>query len=260
MNEHDKLRYELEYFFHILMLFFRALLLDSQTEFRTSIINTHDHLPSIQLEELNIRLKNSQDKIAKLSFIKKHFQTEKSQQLNILNSTKSQLKTSLMEEKSRSKIALRYSNDWKTNHILQWIQMLLQIEENYTKTIHQYENILKQTELTHQETIQILIKQNNEIKLNVNEWYKYYQNEKKDRFEKELINFRHEFNQIKRQRHDMYDEYERIKRIVEEYNQIKLNEELSLEKQKQQEETIKCIQAWWRGTILRQIKRKKKKK
>jgi hypothetical protein len=259
MHERDKLRYEIEYFFHILMLLFRALLLDSQTEFRTSISNTHNNLPTIQLEELNIRLKNAQDKIGKLSFIKKHFQTEKSQQLNILNSTKSQLKTSLMEEKSRSKIAIRYSNDWKTNHILQWIQMLLQLEENYTKTIHQYENILKQTELTHQETIQILIKQNNEIKLNVNKWYEYYQNETY-RFEKELRNFRHEFNQIKRQRYDMYEEYERMKRIVDEYNQIKLDEELSLEKQKQQEQTIKRIQAWWRGTMLRQIKRKKKKK
>jgi hypothetical protein len=255
MNERDKLRYEIEYFFHILMLLFRTLLSESSINFQTSI----NDLPSKQLDELNNRLKNSQDKIRKLSFIKKHFQTEKSHQFNLLNSTKSQLKDHFMEEKSRSKIALRYCNDWKKNHILQWIQMLLQIEENYTKTIHQYANILKQTELAHQETIKILIKQNNELKFNVNKWYEYYQNETY-RFERELTNFRHDFHQIKRQRYEMYEEYQRMNGIVEEYNQMKINEKLMLEKQKQQEEAAQRIQAWWRGTMVRHIKRKKKKK
>jgi hypothetical protein len=164
-----------------------------------------------------------------------------------------------MEEKYRSKIALRYCNDWKTNHILQWIEMLLKIEQDYTKTIHQYENILQQTEITHQETIKILIQQNNQMKFNANKWYNYYQNET-SRFERELTNFRYEFNQIKKQRQDMYEEYQRMNSIVEEYHQMKLNEQLLLEKQKQQEEAIKRIQTWWRGTIIRHIKQKRKKK
>jgi hypothetical protein len=259
MNEHDKFRYEIKYFFHILMLLFRAILLESQTEFLTSINHIHNHLPSIQLIELNNRLKTSQDKIRKLSFIKKHFPIENSQQFNVLNSSKSQLKDRFMEEKYRSKIALRYCNDWKTNHILQWIEMLLQTEENYTKTIHQYETILRQTEMTHQETIEILIKQNNEIKINGNKWYEYYQNETY-RFERELISFRHEFNQMKKQRQDMYEEYQRMKIIVDEYHQMKMNEKLILEKQKQEEEAMKRIQAWWRGTMVRHIKQKRRKK
>ncbi|CAF3562611.1 unnamed protein product [Rotaria sordida] len=137
--------------------------------------------------------------------------------------------------------------------------MLLDIEQNYIKTIHQYENILKQTDIIHQETIKILIKQNNEIKLNVNKWYEYYQNET-NRFDKELTNFRQEFYQIKRQRQYIYEEYQRMKIIVDEYNQMKINENLFLEKQKQQEESIKRIQAWWRGTMIRHIKQKRRKK
>ncbi|CAF2774180.1 unnamed protein product [Rotaria sp. Silwood2] len=112
------------------------------------------------------------------------------------------------------------------------------------------------------ETIKILTKQNNEMKLNVNKWYEYYQNET-NHFDKELINFRQEFHQIKRQRQHMYEEYQRMKIIVDEYNQMKINEKLFLEKQKQQDEAIKRIQAWWRGTMIRHIKqnrRKKKKK
>ncbi|CAF1510923.1 unnamed protein product [Rotaria sordida] len=259
MNERDKLRYEIEYFFHILILFFRALLLESQTDFLTSINNINNNLSSIQLIELNNRLKISQDKIRKFSLMKKNFHIEKSQQINELISIKSQLKDHLMEEKHRSKISLRYCNDWKKNHILQWIQMLLDIEQNYIKTIHQYENILKQTDIIHQETIKILIKQNNEIKLNVNKWYEYYQNET-NRFDKELTNFRQEFYQIKRQRQYIYEEYQRMKIIVDEYNQMKINENLFLEKQKQQEESIKRIQAWWRGTMIRHIKQKRRKK
>jgi len=246
---------ENEYFFHILMLLFRALLLDSQTDFITSVNNTHNQLPSEQLLQLNKRLKESQDKISNLSFIKKNFHTEKSQQLNILNSTKSKLKDHLMEEKYRSKIALHYCNDWKKNHIFQWIQMLLKLEDDYTKTIHKYENILKQTEQIHQETIKILIKQNNEMKINENKWYEYYQTKTSD-FERELTNFRYEFNQIKKQRKDMYDEYQRMKIIVEEYNQIKFHEQSLLDKQKQQENAIKYIQTWWRGTMIRHLKQR----
>jgi hypothetical protein len=259
MNDDDKLKYEIEYFFHILMLFFHAILLESETDFITSIDNTHNHLPSIQLIELNNRLEKSRENISKLSFIKKHFQNEKSQQLNTLNSAKSQLIDHLMEEKYRSKIASRYCNDWKRNHILQWIEMLLQIEQTYKKTIDQYENILKQTEITHQETIEILLKQNNEIKFNVSKWYDYYQNETY-RFERELINFRQEFYSIKRQRENMYEEYQRMKIIVDEDNQKKINEKLLLEKQKQKEDVIKRIQAWWRGTMIRHMKQKRRKK
>ncbi|CAF3746863.1 unnamed protein product [Adineta steineri] len=257
--EYDKFHYEIEYFFHILMLLFRTLLLEFQINVQTSITNIYNQLPSRQLIELNNRIKISQDKIRNLLFIKKHFHTEKSQQLNRINFNKSQLNDHLMEEKYRSKIALRYSNDWKQNHILQWIQMLSYIEENSQKTIDQYETIIKQTEISHKETIHILVKQNNEMKQNVNKWYEYYQNETY-RFERELIHFRNEFNQIKRQRQDMYEEYERMKIIVDEYNQMKINERLILEKEKEKEEAIKRIQAWWRGTMIRHIKQKRRKK
>jgi len=240
MNEVD----EIEYFFRLLMLFFRALLLDSDS----SINKTSNHLSSGELIDLKNRLKFSQEKISKLSFIKKHFHTEKSDQLNILDSTKDHF----MEEKFRSKIALRYCNDWKKNHILQWIQMLLQIEQDYTKTIHQYELNLKQTKIAHDETVKSLIEQKNQMKANANQWYEHYQNET-SRFERELADFRYEFNQIKRQRQDMYEEYQRMKILVEEYNQMKINERLIFDKQKQEEEAIKRIQAWWRGTMIRRI-------
>jgi hypothetical protein len=235
---------EIEYFFRLLMLFFRALLLDSDS----SINKTSNHLSSGELIDLKNRLKFSQEKISKLSFIKKHFHTEKSDQLNILDSTEDHF----MEEKFRSKIALRYCNDWKKNHILQWIQMLLQIEQDYTKTIHQYELNLKQTKIAHDETVKSLIEQKNQMKANANQWYEHYQNET-SRFERELADFRYEFNQIKRQRQEMYEEYQRMKIIVEEYNQMKINERLIFDKQKQEEEAIKRIQAWWKGTMIRRI-------
>jgi hypothetical protein len=256
MHENDKFRSEMNHFLHILILLFRALLLDSETDFLISVNHTHDHLPSQELIELNNRLKASQDQISKLSFIKKHFHTEKSHQLNLLHSTKSQLKDHFMEEKYRSKVALRYCNEWKKNHILQWIQMLLQIEQDYRKTIDQYETILQQTEITHRETIEILTKQKNEMKLKANKWYEYYQDET-SRFERELTSFRYEFNQAKRQRQDMYEEYQRMKMIVDEDNQMKINEKFALEKQKQLEEAAKRIQAWWRGTMIRHIKQKR---
>jgi hypothetical protein len=255
-NVNNQFHYEIEYFFHSLMLLFRTLILDSQTDFITTVNNTHNHLPSEQLLQLNKRLKESQDKISNLYFIKKNFHTEKYQQLN---STKSKLKNHLMEEKYRSKIALRYCNDWKKNHIFQWIQMLLKLEDDYTKTIHKYENILKQTEQTHHETIKILIKQNNEMKINENKFYEYYQTKTSD-FERELTNFRYEFNQIKKQRQNMYEEYQRMKIIVEEYNQMKIKKQILLEKQKQQENSIKYIQTWWRGTMIRHLKQKRRRK
>ncbi|CAF5100998.1 unnamed protein product, partial [Rotaria magnacalcarata] len=104
MNEHDKLRYELEYFFHILTLLFRATVLGSSTAFLTSINSINNNLLSIELIELNNRYKKSQDKINKVSNMKNYFHTEKSQELNALISMKSQLKDRLMEENYRSKI------------------------------------------------------------------------------------------------------------------------------------------------------------
>lgn len=247
MNEIDKFRDEIKYFFHFLMLLFRALLLDSEKDFSISVNNTYNHFPSKELLELNNRLKNSQDKISKLVSIKIHFPTENS----------NELKDRLMEEQYHSKVAIRYSHDWKANHIFQWIEMLLQIENDYNKTLHQYEKILQETNKIHQEKIQYLIKQNNEMKSNENKWYEYYQ-DKTSHFEKELIDFRYEFNQIKKQKQNMYKEYQKMKRIIEEYNQIKLNENILLQRQKQKGEAIKRIQAWWRGIISRQKKRRKK--
>ncbi|CAF1228494.1 unnamed protein product [Adineta ricciae] len=228
----------------------------------SSILNNNQplsHLLSVQVNELNIRLNDSQNKIKHLIFRQKHFQPDNLQHINQLNHMKFQLTNQLMEEKVRSKIALRYCNDWKTNHILQWIQMLLHIERTYTRTIHQYEIVLQHTELAHQETIKTLIKQNNELKLNSQKWYDYYQNETY-RFERELNQFRHEFHQLQRQRQDMYDEYERMKIIVDEYHQMKLDAKILFELQKQKEEAIRRIQAWWRGTIVRHLRSKRKKK
>ena len=169
------------------------------------------------------------------------------------------MKDHFMEEKYRSKIALRYCHDWKKNHLFQWIEMLLQIEQDYLKTIQQYEINFKQSEITHEETIRVLIEQRDEMKSNSNRWYEYYQNET-SRFERELTDFRFEFNQIKRQRQDMSEEYQRMNIIVDEYNQMKIKERLFLEKQKQEDEAMKRIQAWWKGTMTRHLKRTKKKK
>jgi hypothetical protein len=228
------------------MLFFRALVLDSDTP----VNKTSNHLSSKELFDLKNRLQVSQDKISKLSFMKKHFHTDH------LDSSKVQLHDHLMEEKFRLKIALNYCNNWKQNHILQWIQMLLQIEQDYINTIHQYELYLKQTNITHEQTIQILTEQKNQMKINANKWYEHYLN-KTMRFEKELTDFRYEFNQTKRQREEMNEEYQRMKIIVEEYNQMQINERLIFEQQKKDEEAIQRIQAWWRGTMIRYIKRKK---
>lgn len=259
MNERDKLIYEIEYFFHILILFFHAVLFETETDFVTSIRNINDSRPSIQLIELKNRFRASQDKIRKFSYMIKHFQTENSQDLNELMTVKSQLKDRLMEQKYRLKVSSRYCNDWKENHILQWIEMLLELEQNYVKTIDEYDNILKQTEISHQETIKTLTQQNNEIKSNTDKWYEHYQIET-NRFDKELTNFRQELNHMRRQRQYLYEEYEKMKLVVDEYNQMKLNEKLLLEKQKQQEEAIRRIQAWWRGTMTRNKKQRKRRK
>ncbi|CAF1231270.1 unnamed protein product [Adineta ricciae] len=228
----------------------------------SSILNDNQslsYLPSVQVNKLNIRLDESQNQIKHLIFRQKHFQPDNPQHITQLNQTKFQLTNQLMEEKVRSKIALRYCNDWKTNHILQWIQMLLHIEGTYTRTIHQYEIVLQHTELAHQETIKTLIRQNNELKLNSRKWYDYYQNETY-RFDRELNQFRHEYHQLQRQRQEMHDEYERMKIIVDEYHQMKLDAKILFELQKQREEAIRRIQAWWRGTIVRHLRSKRKKK
>ncbi|CAF2158832.1 unnamed protein product [Rotaria magnacalcarata] len=259
MNEHDKLRYELEYFFHILTLLFRATVLGSSTAFLTSINSINNNLLSIELIELNNRYKKSQDKINKVSNMKNYFHTEKSQELNALISMKSQLKDRLMEENYRSKILSRYCNDWKKYHISQWIEMLLEIEQDHTKSMNDSENILKQTDIAHKETIKILIKQTDEMKLDANKCYEYYRNKTND-FEKELTNLRQEFCHVKRQRQHSYEEYQRMKIIVDEYNQLKMNEKLLLQKRKQQEEAIRRIQTWWRGTMARHVKQKRLKK
>ena len=259
MNEHDKFRAEIRYVFHLLILLFRALISESQTNFLTIIDNINRHLLSRKLIELNNHLINAQDKIKKLSFTKNNFQTEQSQQINRFSVTKLHLKDRFMEENFRSKLALNYCNQWKKNHILQWIQMLLEIEQNYVQTIDQYENILKQTNTIHKETIEILRRQNTEVKLSVNKLYERYQDETK-RFEKELNDFRQEFHQLKQRKQAMYEGYHRMKIAVDEYNRMKIHEKFILEKEKQQEEAIERIQAWWRGTMTRHIKRKKKRK
>jgi hypothetical protein len=58
----------------------------------------------------------------------------------------------------------------------------------------------------------------------------------------------------------MYEEYQRMKIIVEEYNQMKIKKQILLEKQKQQENSIKYIQTWWRGTMIRHLKQKRRRK
>ncbi|CAF3827669.1 unnamed protein product [Rotaria magnacalcarata] len=191
--------------------------------------------------------------------MKNYFHTEKSQELNALISMKSQLKDRLMEENYRSKILSRYCNDWKKYHISQWIEMLLEIEQDHTKSMNDSENILKQTGIAHKETIKILIKQTDEMKLDANKCYEYYRNKTND-FEKELTNLRQEFCHVKRQRQHSYEEYQRMKIIVDEYNQLKMNEKLLLQKRKQQEEAIRRIQTWWRGTMARHVKQKRLKK
>ncbi|CAF3377599.1 unnamed protein product [Rotaria socialis] len=259
MHEQDKLRYELEYFFHIFTLLFRATVLGSPTEFLTSINSINNNLLSIQLIELNNRYKKSHDKINKLSNMKSYFHTEKSQELNALTSMKSQLKGRLMEENYRSKVLSCYCNDWKRYHISQWIEMLHEIEQNYTKSMNDNENILEQIGIAHKETIKILTKQTDEMKLNANKCYEYYRNKTND-FVKELTNLRQELYHVKRQRQHSCEEYHRMKIIVDEYNQLKMNENLLLEKRKQQKEAIQRIQTWWRGTMARRVKRKRRKK
>lgn len=249
MNETDKLRFEIKYFFQMFLLLYRTLLLNTEKDFLISVNHTYNHLPSNELFQLNNNLKISQDKIRELSIIKKNFLNENS------DSLKSKLKDYLMEEKYRSKLALRYSNDWGKNHIFQWIEMLYEIENESIQTLHQYENILQETNQTHSETVKYLIEENNQIKSNENKWYEYY-HDKITQFEKELNDFRYEFNQIKKQRQDIYEEYQRMKNIIQEYNQIKSNENILLDKQKEKEKAIRSIQTWWKGIIIRHRNKK----
>ena len=51
-----------------------------------------------------------------------------------------------------------------------------------------------------------------------------------------------------------------VKKVVATRNQLKIDEKLLLEKRKQQQDAIKRIQAWWRGTMARHIKQKRRKK
>ena len=262
MPERVKLSYEMEYFCGILLLFFRAVLLQSDSDFSAVIQSTVNPISSSELIELNERLNVSREKIAKFSFVKKHFRQETQGQFQLLQSSRSQLKDRLMEEQHRVDVAQRYCHTWKTNHILQWIEMLLHIEQTYTKTIEQYERVLRQTDQTHQETIRMLVEQNRQIQLRSQHCYEHYLSET-DRFERELRHFRHDFQTIKQQRQDMSEEYQRMKLIVDEYHQKKAEESLQLEKQKQQSEAVKRLQAWWRGTMVRHLRapqRRKKKK
>ena len=238
INEDEKFCSEIRYFSHLLILLFRALLLQSPD---ITINKTQDK----EFIDLQHRLEQSEDRISSL---RKHFHHEKS------NSLKAQLKDRFMEEKSRGKIALRYANDWKQNHLLQWIEMLFQFEQNSIQTLRKYDRILHQSSLVHEQTIQILIEQGNALKSDADHWYEYYQNET-SRFERELTDFRYELKQLRNHREDLGDEYERMKMIVDEYHRMKIEENLLLEKRKLEEQAIERIQTWWRGTIIRRVKR-----
>lgn len=249
MNEDEKFCSEIRYFSHLLLLLFRALLLQSPNELLITINQTQDK----EFIDLQHRLEQSEDRITQFTLLRKH---EKSDQLI---SIKAQLKDRLMEEKSRGKIALRYANDWKQNHLSQWIEMLFQFEQNSIQTIRKYDRILHQSPLVHEQTMQILIEQRNALKSNADHWYEYNQNET-SRFERELTDFRYELKQLRKHREDLHDEYERMKLIVDEYHRMKIEENLLLEKRKREEQAIERIQTWWRGTIIRHLKNKKKKR
>lgn len=254
MNEDEKFSDEIRSFSHRLLLLFRAILRDSPVELLSTVNQTEHNLPSKDLLDFQQRLQTSEDRIAQLTV---HHDT--SEQLHHLDSIKSQLKDRLMEETSRAKIVLRYSNDWKGNHLLQWIEMLLQLEQTSIQTIRLYERALQQSNIAHEQTMNVLFEQRNQVKSQANQWYERYQNET-SRFERELNDFRYEFKQFKQHREDLEDEYQRMKLIVDEYHQMKIQENLLLEKQKREEQAIVRIQTWWRRILVRHPKKKKKKR
>lgn len=222
--------------FQLLISLFRVLLLDSTEQFI----------------DLETRLQQSEEQISKLKSQKKQLSKNK------LESTHT-LKDRLMEAKFRWKIACRYSQDWKLNHISQWTQMYIQHESHLHKELHQYEQILEQNQSIHSETMKYLGQQTIDMQIKANQTYEFYETET-TRFERDLGNYRWEYSQLKQRREDMINEYNRMKNIVDEYNQMKIDERLALEKQKQREEAIKIIQTWWKGIISRQKRKKKKKK
>ena len=223
--------------FQLLISLFRVLLLDSTEQFI----------------DLETRLQQSEDQILKLKSQKKHFSNNNNlEPIHTLNDR-------LMEAKFRWKIASRYSQDWKQNHISQWTQMFIQHESDLQKELHQYEQILEQNESVHHETMKLLGQQTIDMQIKANQTYEFYETET-TRFERDLGNYRWEYSQLKQRREDMINEYNRMKNIVDEYNQMKIDERLALEKQKQREEAIKIIQTWWKGIISRQKRKKKKKK
>ena len=259
MSERDKLRNEIQSFFRTLMLIFRAALLESSSNSLQMLDSSCGSPSSIEFIELIHRLTDSQDRLSKLSFIRRHLRVEKHRQLSSLVVTRSQLTDRLMEETYRSKVTRRYCHDWKANHILQWIEMLLEIEQTYTRTVRQHETSLRQGHLTHRITAEMLLQQNNRLKSEASKWQEHYFNET-SRFEKELRSFRQECQAVQRQRQDKYDEYQRMRTVVDDYHQMKMNEKLHREKQRQEEQAMQRIQAWWRGIMTRSMKRRRKTK
>lgn len=246
INEDEKFCSEIRYFSQHLILLFRALLHQSSDEF---FITIQDN----QFLDLHHRLEQSEDRITQFS---KHFHHD---EFNQLNSVKAELKDRLMEEKTRGKIAVRYANDWKENHLLQWIEMLVQFEQKSLQILQNYHRILHQSSLTHQQTMQILIDQGNDLKSHADHWYDHYHNST-SQFERELTDFRYELKQLRKHHDDLADEYERMKSIVDEYHRLKIEENLLLQKRKRQEQAIEQIQTWWRGTLIRRLKNKRKKR
>ena len=257
MSEREKLRNELQSFFRTLMLIFRTALLESSSQM---VVSSYGSPPSsVEFIALNHRLTDSKDRLKKLSFVRGHFRTEKHRQVTSLDATQSQLTDRLMEETYRSKVARRYCHDWKSNHVLQWIEMLLEIEQTYTTTLRQYETSLRQGDLAHRNTANMLLEQNSRLKSEASKWQEYYFNET-SRFEKELSSFRQEFHAVQRQRQDRYDEYERMRIVVDDYHRVQMNEKLRREKKRQEEQAMQRIQAWWRGIMTRTMKPKKRRR
>ncbi|CAF0774763.1 unnamed protein product [Didymodactylos carnosus] len=233
MSERDKLRYEIENFQQMLMLFFRSLLNESQANMAENFVtNIHNNLLSTQLKQLNERLELSYDKAKKLRFIQKHFSKEKSQKLQLLFDEKAKVKDRLMEENTRAKIALRYCDDWKKNHIAQWNEYLKTIELEYEERIREYENACKQMEIGHKEKVRLLDIRRKEAERNANKWQQKYEDETTS-FDKEVVQYRIDLNNILRQRTEMYKEYMRMKQVVQ-------DEREKREYQRKEEEKRQC--------------------
>jgi hypothetical protein len=197
-------------------------------------------------------LKVSDERLIECSLARQRHQEETDRQLEQLRVTRAQLKDQWMEETVRMKVAQRYTQSWKNNHIEQWTAMLAIAEREQLDTVEQCKTQWQQMDQVHRSTLQVLNEQNQQLKSQIEHWSKFAPR-RIERFDRELKELQRELRTIRQRRSSMLNEYRRMKSIIDEDRQIKRDKQLHFEQQQRRDDACRRIQAWWRGTIIRHV-------